>query len=115
MASGRDISRKNSAGPPMPNDVRDASGSSSRTPGRARSQARLDLVRQVIAQLLYIAGAHQQHEVVRSDDLLECFLRLREIADIEAVRELLRPVRRGSARDVVVAGAVHVRSAESRG
>src|SRR5437870_12745775 len=99
MASGRDISRKNSAGPPMPNDVRDASGSSSRTPGRARSQARLDLVRQVIAQLLYIAGAPQQHEVVRSADLLRCFLRLREIADIPTVRELLRWFRPTLARN----------------
>src|SRR6266516_4881501 len=48
IASGRASSRKNSAGPPMPNEVRDASASSSLTPARPRSQARLDLVRQVI-------------------------------------------------------------------
>src|SRR6266702_2926287 len=47
IASGRASSRKNSAGPPMPNEVRDASASSSLTPARPRSQARRDLVRQV--------------------------------------------------------------------
>src|SRR5882762_5373660 len=88
-ASGRPSSRKNSAGPPMPNDVRDASGSSARTPGSSRSHARLDLVRQLIAQLLDVAGAHQQDQVVRSDDLLQRFLGLDEIADVEPVRNLV--------------------------
>src|SRR5579864_4663970 len=92
MASGRASSRKKSAGPPMPNDVRDASGSSALIPGRPRSHARLDFVRQVIAQLLDVTCAHQQHEVVRSDDLLERLLRALEAADIESLRDLVREV-----------------------
>jgi len=51
-------SRKKSAGPPMPNEVREASGSFSRIPEMARSQARLDALRQLIAQLPDIARAH---------------------------------------------------------
>src|SRR5712692_467180 len=108
IASGRASSRKNSAGPPMPNEVRDASGSSSLTPGSARSQARLDLVRQVIAQLFDVARAHQQDEVVGADDLLEGLPRLDEIADVDGVRNLVREVGRADARDVLLAGAVDV-------
>src|SRR5438309_4672690 len=94
MASGRASSRKNSAGPPMPNEVREASGSSALTPASPRSQARLDLMRQVIAQLLDVAGAHEQNEVVGADDLLERFPRLLEIADVEALRDLVRKIGR---------------------
>jgi hypothetical protein len=42
----------------MPNDVREARGSFSFTPGRARSHARLDALRQLIAQLADIARSH---------------------------------------------------------
>ncbi len=97
IASGLAGSTKNSAGPPMPNEVRDASGSPSLTPGSSRSQASLDFVRQVIAQLLDVAGAHQQDEVVGADDLLERLPRLDEIADIDAVRNLVREVGRAHA------------------
>src|SRR5438105_2427878 len=69
IASARASSTRKSAGPPMPKEVREASGSSSLTPGCSRSHARLVLVRQVIAQLLDIARAHEQNEVVRADDL----------------------------------------------
>ena len=48
----------------MPNEVRDARGSPSFTPGSSRSQATLDLVRQVIAQLFDIAGAHEEDQVI---------------------------------------------------
>src|SRR6478752_994363 len=75
-------SRKKSAGPPMPNDVREASGSFSRTPGRPRSQARLDALRQLIAQLADIPRTHQQQNVVRSDQALQHLARTLEIAHI---------------------------------
>src|SRR5207245_5168956 len=94
IASGRASSRKKSAGPPIPNDVREASGSSNLTPGSARSQARLDLVRQFIAQLLDVAGAHQQDKVIGSDDFLERFLGPGEIADVDAVWNLVREIGR---------------------
>src|SRR5437868_5525871 len=108
IASGRASSRKKSAGPPMPKDVREASGSSSAIPGSARSQARLDLVRQLIAQLLDVARAHQQHEVVGTDDVLERFLRRLEVADVEAVGDLMREVCGVHTRGVLLASAVHV-------
>src|SRR5579864_9765113 len=108
IASGRASSRKKSAGPPMPNDVRDASGSSTLIPGRPRSQATLDFVRQVIAQLLDVAGAHQQHEVVRSDDLLERLLRALEAADVQGLRNLVREVCGENTGDVLLAGAVGI-------
>src|SRR6266705_2804493 len=78
IASARASSRKKSAGPPMPNDVREASGSSASTAGSSRSHARLDLVRQLIAQLLDVAGAHQEHQIVRSHDLVQRLLRVDE-------------------------------------
>src|SRR6266851_9856949 len=108
MASARDSSTKNSAGPPMPNDVRDASGTSFWTPGSPRSQARLDLVRQLIAQLSDVAGAHQQHDVVGTDDLLERLFRLDEVADVDAVWKLVGQIRGPHARHVVLARAVEV-------
>src|SRR5712692_6643510 len=108
IASGRASSRKNSAGPPIPNEVREASGSSCFTPGSARSQARLDLVRQVIAQLFDVAGAHQENEVVGAHDLLERLPRLVEVAHVNAVRNLVREVRGLDARDVLFARAVDV-------
>src|ERR1051325_7180471 len=89
MASGFASSRKKSAGPPMPNEVREASGSSGLTPGSSRSQARLDFVRQLIAQLLDVSGAHEEHQVVRPHDLLQRLLGLHEVADIRRVPDLM--------------------------
>src|SRR2546430_8484294 len=108
MASARPNSKKNSAGPPMPNEVRDARASPSFTPGSSRSQATLDFVRQVIAQLFDIAGAHEEDQVIGADDLFQRFLRLGEIADVDATRNLMREVGRLNAGDVVLAGAVDV-------
>src|SRR5205814_9422395 len=108
IASGRPSSRKKSAGPPMPKDVREASGSSSAIPGSARSQARLDLVRQLIAQLLDVARAHQQHEVVGPDDVLERFLRGLEVTHVKAIGDLVREVGRAHTGCVLLARAVHV-------
>src|SRR5438445_13513213 len=48
IASVRASSTRKSAGPPMPKEVRDASGSSDLTPGSSRSQARFDFVLQLI-------------------------------------------------------------------
>src|SRR6266849_5796921 len=92
IASDRASSRNNSAGPPMPNEVREARSSPSLTPGCSRSQARLDLVRQLIAQLLDVSRAHQQHEVVGAHELLVRLLRLDEVADIGRLRNLVREV-----------------------
>ncbi len=87
IASARPDSTKNSAGPPMPKDVREASGSSGLTPGSARSQSRLDFLRQLIAQLLAnVARSHQQEQVVRSDQVLERLARILEAPDVRAVR-----------------------------
>src|SRR5258707_13235154 len=71
MPSALAGSRKKSAGPPMPNDVREAIGSFSRTPGRPRSQARLDALRQLIAQLADIPRTPQKQNVVWSDQALQ--------------------------------------------
>src|SRR6266700_2600058 len=108
IASGRASSRKNSAGPPMPNEVRDASASSSLTPARPRSQARLDLVRQVIAQLLDVTRAHEEHQVIRPDDLFQRLPCPGEIADVDATRNLVRQVGRADSGDVFLARAVNV-------
>src|SRR3989442_6686728 len=108
IASGRASSTKNSAGPPMPNEVREASASFSLTPGSPRSQASLDFVRQLIAQLLDVARAHQKDQVVRADDLLESFLRSCEVADVNPLGDLVREVGSLHAGDVVLAGAVDV-------
>src|SRR6266702_2585953 len=108
IASGRPSSRKNSAGPPMPNEVRDARVSSAFTPASARSQVRLDLVRQLIAQLLDVTRAHEQDQVVRADDLRECFLRLCEISDKDAVRDLVGEVFGADTGNVFLAGAVDI-------
>src|SRR2546423_10528146 len=109
MASARPSSRKNSAGPPMPNEVRDARASPSFTPGSSRSQARLDFVRQVIAQLFDIAGAHEEDQVIGADDLFQRFLRFGEVADVDALRNLMREAGRANAGDVVLAGAVAIK------
>src|SRR5229473_5251155 len=66
-------SAKYSAGPPMPNEVREASGSPRRTPGSSRSHARLDSLRQLIAQLSDVTRAHQEENVVGADQTFEGF------------------------------------------
>src|SRR5712691_3902164 len=86
------ISTKKSAGPPMPKDVRESSGTSSLTPGSERSQACLDAVRQLIAQLVDVPRAHQEHEVVRSNQSLEHLARRLEVADICGAGYLVRKV-----------------------
>src|SRR5438552_4456143 len=101
IISGRASSTKKSAGPPMPNDVREASGSSSLTPGSARSQATLDFVRQLIAQLLDVAGAHQKEQVIRPHDLLQRLFCPLERTDIDGTWDLVGEVRRLDAGDVV--------------
>ena len=82
IAFGRAISTKKSAGPPMPNDVRDASGSSSLTPGSEASHLTLDAVRQLIAQLVDVTCAHQEQEISRPDQTFEHLARGLEIADV---------------------------------
>src|SRR6266567_175769 len=109
IASTRPDSMKNSAGPPMPNDVRVASGSSWLTPGSARSQSELDLLRQLIAQLLAnVARPHQQEQVVRSDQVLENLARVLEAADVRAVGQAVGEVARADARRVLLARGVDV-------
>src|ERR1700674_2267082 len=92
IATGRLISMKKSAGPPMPNDVRDPSGSSSLTAGSERSQLSLDAVRQLIAQLVDVSGAHQEQQVARSDEPLEHLARGLEITDVCSTWDLMRQV-----------------------
>src|SRR4029077_15154365 len=105
IASTRPDSTKNSAGPPMPNDVREASGSSSVTPGSARSQSRLDLLGQLIAQpLANVACSHQQEQVVRSNQVLERLARILEAPNVRAVRQAVGEVARADARRVLLAG-----------
>src|ERR1043166_4754836 len=89
IASGLVSSTKNSAGPPMPKDVRDANASSSLIPGRDRSQSTLDFVRQLIAQLLDVARAHQEQQVVRPDDLVQRLFRALERSDVRRVTHLV--------------------------
>src|SRR5258705_5242297 len=108
IAPGLLISTKKSAGPPMPNDVREASGSSSLTAGSERSQVSLDAVRQLIAQLVDVSGAHQEYEVVRSNQTLEHLARRLEIADVRGARDLVRQLRRVDASRVLLARAVHI-------
>src|SRR2546423_9092200 len=109
IASPRPDSTKNSAGPPMPNDVRVASASSSLTPGSARSQSRLDFLRQLIAQLLAnVARPHQQEQVVRSDQILERLARIVEAADVRAVGQPVREVARADAGPVLLTRRIDV-------
>src|SRR5713226_2758657 len=79
------VSVKNSAGPPMPNDVREASGSPWRTPGRSRSHVRLDPLRQLIAQLSDVARAHQEKNVSGAHQAFEGFARPLERAHVHPV------------------------------
>src|ERR1700686_1093840 len=92
IAAGRPSSTKKSAAPPMPKDVREASGSSSLTPGSEASHLTLDAVRQLIAQLVDIARAHQEQEIARAGEALEHLARRLEVAGIGCVRHLARQV-----------------------
>src|ERR1044071_7113013 len=125
IASGLASSRKKSAGPPMPKEVREASGSSDLTDGSARSHARLLLVFQVtpnshlvgelIAQLLDVSRAHEEHQVVRSDDLVERLLREDEVSDVGRLPDLVREVLRADAGHVLLARAVGVEHEDAVG
>src|SRR5690348_10214812 len=109
MVSALATSTKNSAGPPMPNDVREASGSSALTPPRARSQSRLDFLRQLIAQLLAdVARAHQQHQVVAPDEALQGQPGGFEVTDIRTARHEVGQVAGAEPGGVLLAGRVHV-------
>src|SRR6266704_3048900 len=91
IASTRPDSTKNSAGPPMPKDVRVARGSSSLTPGSPRSQSRLDLLRQLIPKpLADVARTHEQQQIVRTDQLFEHLARALEAAGVDRARNPLR-------------------------
>src|ERR1700694_2394847 len=106
IALGRPSSTKKSAGPPMPNDVREASGSSSLTPGSEASHLALDAVRQLIAQLVDVARAHQEQEVARAHEALEHLSRRLEVAGIGCVWHLVRKVRGLHAEGVLLTRAV---------
>src|ERR1700681_4552175 len=93
IAFGRPSSTKKSAGPPMPKDVREASGSSSLTPGSERSHLTLDAVRQLIAQLVDVARAHQEEEIAGPYQALEHLARGLEIAHVGPIRKLMGEVR----------------------
>src|SRR6202171_4844909 len=108
IAWGLPISTKNSAGPPMPKELLEARGSASLTPGSARSHLTLDAVRQLIAQLVDVAGAHQEQEVARSHQALQHLARGLEIAGIRRVRQLVGQVRGLDPRRVLLARAVDV-------
>src|SRR5438128_5537543 len=105
---GLAASMKNSAGPPIPNDVRVPSGSPSRTPGRSRSHARLEILRQLIAQLSDIARTHQEENVARTHQTFEVFAGILKRADIRAVGDQVGEVARLDPGRVVLAGAVNV-------
>src|SRR5713226_4997392 len=92
----------------MPNDVRGASGSSSATPGMVRSHSTLDFVRQLIAQLVDVAGPHQQQEVTRPDESLQRFPRRLEITNVCRIANRVRKVRGIDSRRVLLTCAVHV-------
>src|SRR5258708_9941389 len=106
IACGRPSSTKKSAGPPMPKDVREASGSSSLTPDSEASHLTLDAVRQLIAQLVDVAGAHQEQQIARADQALEHLARRREVAGIGGVRHLVRQVLRLDAGGLLRAAAL---------
>src|SRR3981189_1888821 len=108
IAAGLLISTKKSAGPPMPKDVREASGASSLAAGRARSQLSLDAVRQLIAQLVDVPRAHQEHEVVRSNQSFEHLVCRLLIAEVHGAGNLAGEPGPVDARRVVLTRPVHV-------
>src|ERR1700730_4006619 len=70
-SAGSCVSMTNSSGLPMLKEVCRASGWSRSTPRRPESHSRLAFVRQLIAQLPNVAGAHQEHQVPLAGQLLE--------------------------------------------
>src|SRR5260370_27871176 len=106
IACGRASSTKKAAGPPRRKDVREASGSCSLTPGSEASHLTLDAVRQLIAQLVDVAGAHQEQQIARANEALEHLARRREVAGIGGVRHLVRQVLGLDAGGVLLARAV---------
>src|SRR6202158_1363970 len=109
------ISAKNSAGPPMPNDVRVASGSPLRTPGSPRSQARLDSLRQLIAQLSDVTRAHQEENVVWAYKPFQRFAGALKRTHVHSVGNHVRQVAGLDPGGVVLAGAVDVHDQDAVG
>src|ERR1700694_5805861 len=109
------ISAKNSAGPPMPNDVRVASGSPLRTPGSSRSQARLDSLRQLIAQLSDVTRAHQEENVVWAYKPFQRFAGALKRTHVHSVGNHVRQVAGLDPGGVVLAGAVDVHDQDAVG
>ena len=72
-------------------------------------------MRQLIAQLLDVARAHEQDEVVRTDDLGQRFLRLLEAADVDALGDLVGQVLGLDAGLVLLARAVDVEDEDAVG
>src|SRR5450759_1073743 len=101
-------SMKKSAGPPMPKEVCEASGSFSLTAGSPRNHATLDALRQLIAQLTDIARTHQKEDVVTSDHAFQHLARALEITNVRTVGQEVGQVARLHARRIVLAGRVDV-------
>src|SRR5713226_6553447 len=116
MDCGLAISAKYSAAPPMPNDVRVASGSLLRTPGSSRSQARLDSLRQLIAQLSDVTRAHQEENVVWAHKPFERFASALKRTHVDGIRNHVGQVARLDPGGVFLAGAKRSREVlEQRG
>src|SRR5258708_24566032 len=99
----------------MPNDVRDASGSPWRMPGKARSQVRLDPLRQLIAQLSDVARAHQQKDVVAADQAFKRLACALEGTDVNAIGDQVGKIAGLDARRVFFAGAIDVEHEDAVG
>src|SRR5579884_2022699 len=69
--AGAAVATKYSAGPPMLNEVRRASGWSRRRPGSRASQPRLAGVRQLVAKPPDVPSAHDQDQVTGTDQRLQ--------------------------------------------
>src|SRR6202162_2657808 len=108
IACGRPISTKKSAGPPIPHDMLEASAWPPLPPGCRASHLALDAVRQLIAQLVDVARAHEEQEIARPDQTFEHLARRLEVAGVGCVWHLVRQVRGLDAGDVLLARAVDV-------
>src|SRR5713226_10139718 len=115
MDCGLAISAKYSAAPPMPNDVRVASGSLLRTPGSSRSQARLDSLRQLIAQLSDVTRAHQEENVVWAHKPFERFASALKRTHVDGIWNHVGQVARLDPGGVFLAGAVYVNNQDAVG
>src|SRR5258708_7251662 len=92
----------------MPKDVREASGSPMRTPGSSRSQARLDSLRQLIAQLSNVTRAHQEENVVWTHKPFDGFAGALKRTHVDRIGNQVRQVARLDPGGVVFAGSVDV-------